>query len=82
MAMGVTMRIHKRRKPEPPITDPATHPRQSVCLRVAADYLELDERTVRARIESGDLPAIKDGKVYRIDLSSLIAYEQRRRLAS
>jgi excisionase family DNA binding protein len=60
------------------IQDPATHPRSSVCLRVAAEFLELDERTVKARIESGDLPAWVDGKVYRIGLADIRAYEQRR----
>lgn len=72
----------KTRRAEPRIVDPHHHPRSSVCLAVAADFLGLDERTVRARIESGDLPALRDGKVYRIELAALMAYEQRRRLAS
>lgn len=72
----------KSRSPEPRIVDPATHPKSSVCLSVAAEFLELDERTVRARIESGELKALRDGKVYRIALSDLMAYDHLRRLAS
>lgn len=70
------------RRAEPPIVDPATHPRQSVCLRVAADFLGLDERTVRARIEEGYLHADRDGKVYRIAVTALQDYVAARRLAS
>lgn len=66
----------------PRIVDPATHPRSSVCLTVAAEFLEIDERTVRARIESGALPAWTDGKVYRIALADLRAYEERRQRAA
>ncbi len=74
--------MRKTRRPEPFIVDPSTHPRSSVCLTVAADFLGMDERTVRARIERGDLPAWKDGKVYRIALQDLLNYQEQRRLAS
>lgn len=56
------------------IEDPETHPDRSVCLRVAAEFLGYDDRTLRLRIERGDLPAFVDGKVYRINLSDLVAY--------
>lgn len=69
-----------RSRQHPRIIDPATHPRSSVCLAVAADFLGLDERSVRARIQDGRLPAMVDGKVYRIALSDLIDYEERIRL--
>jgi excisionase family DNA binding protein len=50
---------------------------------VAAEFLGLNDRTLRARIESGELSAMRDGKVYRIALADLIAYDtRRRRLAS
>jgi excisionase family DNA binding protein len=65
-------------KPHPRILDPATHPRSSVCLAVAAEWLGLHERTVKARIEEGALPAWRDGKVYRIALADLRAYEAKR----
>lgn len=72
----------KHRRREPNIVDITTDPRESVCLRVAAEYLELDERTVRSRIDSGKLPALQDGKVYRIRLDALRDYDAERRLAS
>ena len=69
------------RRLEPRIVDPTTHPRQIVGLRVAADFLGLNERTVRARIEDGKLKAIHDGRVYLIALSDLLAYDAMRRVA-
>lgn len=68
----------RHRRAEPRIVDPATHPRRSVCLRVAAEFLEIDERTLRARIEDGKLDAFRDGKVYRIALPDLVAYRSAR----
>lgn len=56
----------------------ATHPRSAVSLTVAAEYLQLHEQTVRARIEDGRLAAIRDGRAYRITLSALAAYEAAR----
>lgn len=67
------------RRPEPRIVDPATHPRDSVCLSVAADYLGLDHRTVLARIEDRKLKAVRDGKVYRIAVSDLVSYRAKLR---
>lgn len=64
------------RRPEPRIVDPSTHPRRLVCLRVAAAYLDLDERTLRARLESGAIEAQRDGKVYRIAVDALVRYRE------
>lgn len=61
------------------IIDPATHPQRSVCLKVAAEFLGMDDRTLRARIEEGRLPAYVDRRVYRINVSDLIAYRDARR---
>ena len=72
-------RYHNPKRAEPRILDPATHSRRRVCLAVAADYLCISERTVKARIESGVLPAYRDGKVYRIDIADLLAYDKCRR---
>jgi excisionase family DNA binding protein len=69
-----------RKRQHPRIVDPATHPRSSVCLSVAAEFLGISDRTVRARIQEGKLPALVDGKVYRIALADLLAYEERVRL--
>lgn len=67
------------RRSEPRIVDPETHPRRTVCLRVAAEYLEIDERTLKASIDDGGLEAFRLGKVYRIELAELVAYRDRRR---
>lgn len=56
------------------IRDPATHPHREVILRVAAEFLGLDPRTLRARIEAGQLTARRSGKVYRIAVAALVAY--------
>lgn len=62
------------RRPETRITDPALHPKPYVCLRVGAEYLGVDERTLRARIESGALPARRNGKRYLIAVAALVRY--------
>lgn len=72
----------RARRTQPRITDPRTYPREWVCLRVAAEFLGVDERTVRARIEDGRLPAIRDGRVYQIALADLLQYDRVRRETS
>jgi excisionase family DNA binding protein len=72
----------KRSRREPNIVDIHTDPREDVCLRVAAEWLGLDERTVRARIDEGRLQALQDGKVYRIRLDDLRDYDSARRGAA
>jgi excisionase family DNA binding protein len=72
------MRRRGGRRAEPRIVDPATHPRKRVGLRVAALFLDVDERTMRARIETGEIPAWRDGRVYRIEVSDLVRYRARR----
>ena len=72
--------MKKPRRAEPRIVDPRSHPRSSVCLAVAAEFLDMDERSLRARIEEGKLPVIRDGKVYRIAIVDLIAYTEERRV--
>ena len=67
------------RRAEPRIVDPATHPRASVCLAVAAEWLGMDARSLLARIEDSRIPARRDGRIYRIDVSALVAYAARRR---
>lgn len=66
------------RRREPRIVNLATHPRSAVSLTVAAEYLQLHEQTVRARIEDGRLAAIRDGRAYRITLTALATYEASR----
>jgi excisionase family DNA binding protein len=69
--------VKRGRQREPRLTDPANHPRRTVCLRVAAEYLEIDERTVRARLDEGELFGFKSGKAYRIEVSELVAYREK-----
>jgi excisionase family DNA binding protein len=69
------MRGHSRRA-EPRIVDPVTHPRRSVGLGVAAAFLEVSPRTVKARIDAGKLCAYRDGRIYRIALSDLLRYKR------
>lgn len=64
------------RKREDRIVDPLTHPRSSVCLTVAAEFLGIDKRTLRDRINLKEFPAWRDKKTYRINLSDLIAYKR------
>lgn len=66
------------RRKEPWIQNPATHPRRRVCLRVAAHFLDVDERTLRSRVESGAIEAQRDGKVYRISVDELVRYHDQR----
>lgn len=71
------------RRPEPRIENLATHPTKTVGLTVAAEYLEVDERTLKARIDRGDLDAFCDERVCRIYVDSLRAYvASKRSLAS
>lgn len=69
--------MRKPKRAEPRIADPATHPRRNVCLRVAAEFLDIDERTLRAYVFSGDLEAFRAGRVYRIPLTALVAFKER-----
>lgn len=71
--------IRKGRRPAARIVDPATYTEACVCLRVAAEFLGLNARTVLARIEDGQIDGWRDGKVYRISVASLVAYDANRR---
>lgn len=67
------------RRPEPRIVNIETHPRAQVGLAVAAAFLGLNERTVRARIDDGRIQGYRDGKAYRIPLVELQRYDAHRR---
>jgi excisionase family DNA binding protein len=62
----------------PRIVDPATHPQREVNLTVAADFLGMNPRTVRNRVDDGAIKGWRDGKVYRVDVADLQAYRDRR----
>lgn len=67
----------KPKRAEPRISDPTTHPRRNVCLRVAAEFLDIDERTLKGYIISGDLESFRVGRVYRIPVYALVAFRDR-----
>jgi excisionase family DNA binding protein len=54
--------LRRGRYPEPRITDLDTHPDRFVCLIVAAEYLELDVRTLDRWIDEGRIVAVPFGR--------------------
>lgn len=69
------------RRREPRIENIANHPRRYVSVRVAAEYLERDERTVRGLMELGVLGySLTGGGRRRIEVAELAAYEERCRV--
>lgn len=68
-----------KRRPQSPIVDLATERRDHVCLRVAGEYLEIDERTVKRRIQAGQLKAEQHGKIYRVRVASIRRFEAEQR---
>lgn len=69
----------RRRRAEPWITDPATHPKRYVSLRVAARYLEVDRRTLNVFIAENLLAPTWFGKRRKVEVTELVAFEQRQR---
>lgn len=61
-----------------PLIDPSTDRRQTVNLKIAAQFLDMDPRTVRSRVDEGALEGWRDGKVYRVRVASIRAYHARR----
>lgn len=59
------------RRAEPRIVDPATHPRRYVSLVVAAEYLEVDRKT----LEKLGIPTTPFGQRRKILVADLIAWE-------
>jgi len=49
-----------------PIVDLATHPRAFVSIKALAEHLGCDPRTVARMVESGALPAMRVGRLWRI----------------
>jgi excisionase family DNA binding protein len=69
--------LRKGRQPEPHITDLDAYPRKWVRLCVAAEYLEIDIRTLDAWIDQGYIAAVPYGKHRRIHVSELKAVHTR-----
>ena len=56
---------------EPRIDNLETYPKKYACLRVAAEYLEIDIRTLDAWIDDGTIEAVPYGKHRRIAIEEL-----------
>lgn len=67
--------MSRARSKEPRIVNPATHPRRYVSLIVAAEYLEIDRKTLSAWLDEGKLPFTEHGRRRRILLRDLLAFE-------
>jgi hypothetical protein len=67
------------RRPAPRIVDWLQHPTECVPLVVAAEFLQMNPRTLAARIEAGQLSAWRDGRVWRLRVTDLIVYRERHR---
>jgi len=61
-----------------PKSNPATPP-QLLTVPEAAEILNTSDKTVRRRIKDGELPAIKDGHLVRIDPRDLEDFIRDRR---
>jgi hypothetical protein len=69
--------MSRRRSAEPRIVDPATHPKRWVSLAVAADYLEVDRKTLNIYLLDQKLAYARFGRRRKIAVTELIAFEQR-----
>lgn len=74
-ALAATMR-HGRKK-EPRIQDAATHPRRFVSLVVAAEYLEVDRKTLNTYMDEGLIDFEQRGQRRKIAVAELVAFESR-----
>ena len=66
----------RRRRAEPRIVDPATHPRRYVCLAVAAAYLEMDRRTLNNCIAEGLVAVTQFGRRRKVAVAELVRFER------
>lgn len=65
------------RRAEPRIDDPATHPRRYVSLVVAAEYLEINRKTLNAFMAEGLIAYEQRGARRKIAVQELIDFERR-----
>lgn len=69
-----------RRRTDPRIIDPATHPRRYVSLTVAALYLEVHRTTLHKFLDERLLSYVQFGKWRKIELTELVAFAKRQRV--
>ncbi len=78
--------MRARRRPEPRVEDPATHPRKWVNLSRAAEFLNMDRRALNLYIADGSVRAEPWGrgrkKIHVDELARFKAWLRRRLLAS
>jgi hypothetical protein len=67
----------RRRTREPRITNPDAHPRKFVSLAVAADFLEVDRKTLNTWLSNQDLSFTWFGRRRKIAVLELAAYLER-----
>lgn len=60
------MAIRRHRRIDQPIEDLATHPHLFITVRVLAEYLEVNERTIIGMIHAHQIPAAKVGREWRL----------------
>lgn len=68
------------RQREPRIMNPSQHTRRYVSLVVAAEYLEVNRKTLNAYIEEGLLAAYQFGARRRVRAKDLVEFEERQRV--
>lgn len=59
------------------IVDPATHPKLHVSLIVAAEYLEIDRRTLHKLIDEGQIETVTIGCYQRVPVRQLVGRRDR-----
>lgn len=69
----------RSRRAEPRILDVLTDRRRYVGLRVTADYLNMDVRTLKKFLANKLLRAVPFGSRQRIEIKEIIAFEARQR---
>lgn len=70
----------RARGPEPRIVDPSTHVRRYVSVRVAADYLEIDRKTMAKYLDGRLLTFVQFGRRRKIAVEELVDFERRQRV--
>lgn len=69
------------RRAEPRIVDPRTHPRRTVSVRVAADYLEIGVPTLRKLMRAGQIAYVRlTPRDTRIEVTELVDFWSARRV--
>lgn len=70
-------RRRRQRGPDQRIIDPETHPKRYVSLVVAADYLEIDRKTLGYYLDEGKIAYVERRSRRKIAVTELVAFERR-----